>query len=185
MADPIVIPTTRILFPYLKWSSQLPKLRLQFRENQPYPHVHLKKFLDDGVAGEMAGEFPDMATDAWTHYKHQNENKLGLAKRSLFPPLLGEVVDELNSEAFVHWLSQLTGIPNRIARRRRPAPVGCGRIPERAHRFQQSPLPQALAAAGKPDSLSQPQLAGAMGRRDRAVGSGGPPVRREDTAAVQ
>jgi Rps23 Pro-64 3,4-dihydroxylase Tpa1-like proline 4-hydroxylase len=111
MADPIVTPITRLLFPYAKWSAQLPSLRRQFREAQPYPHVHLKQFLDPDVAGEMASEFPDMATDAWTRYKHQNENKLGLAKRSLFPPMLGEVVDELNSEAFVHWLSQLTGIP--------------------------------------------------------------------------
>lgn len=111
MADPTVTPITRLLFPYEKWSAQLPSLRRQFREAQPYPHVHLKQFLDPVVAGEMAAEFPDMATDAWTRYKHPNENKLGLAKRSLFPPLLGEVVDELNSQAFVHWLSRLTDIP--------------------------------------------------------------------------
>jgi 2-oxoglutarate-Fe(II)-dependent oxygenase superfamily protein len=112
MAAPIVTPITRLLFPYEKWSTQLPSLRRQFRESHPYPHVHLKEFLDPDVAGEMADEFPGMATDAWTRYKHPNENKVGLAKRSLFPPLLGEVVDELNSEAFVHWLSQLTGIPD-------------------------------------------------------------------------
>jgi Rps23 Pro-64 3,4-dihydroxylase Tpa1-like proline 4-hydroxylase len=115
MADPIVTPAIRLLFPYVKWSSQLPSLRRQFRGNQPYPHVHLKQFLDPEIADDMAREFPDMATDAWTRYKHQNENKLGLAKRSLFPPLLGDVVDLLNSEAFVHWLSQLTGIPNLLA----------------------------------------------------------------------
>ena len=91
MADPIVTPAIRPLFPYAKWSSQLPGLRRQFRENQPYPHVHLKEFLDPYIAAEMAREFPGLATDAWTRYKHPNENKLGLAKRSLFPPLLGEV----------------------------------------------------------------------------------------------
>jgi len=112
MADPIVTPIIRLLFPYAKWTAQLPGLRRQFREAKPYPHVNLKQFLDADVAAEMASEFPDMATDAWTRYKHQNENKLGLAKRSLFPPMLGEVVDELNSEAFVHWLSQMTGIPS-------------------------------------------------------------------------
>ena len=115
MADPIVAPAIRLLFPYVKWSSQLPSLRRQFRSSQPYPHVHLKQFLEPEIATDMAREFPDMATDAWTRYKHQNENKLGLAKRSLFPPLLGAVVDELNSEAFVHWLSQLTGIPSLLA----------------------------------------------------------------------
>ena len=114
MADPIVTPAIRLLFPYAKWSSQLPRLRRQFREAQPYPHMHLRNFLDTDVAGEMAREFPGVATDAWTRYKHPNENKLGLAKRSLFPPLLGEVVDELNSEAFVHWLSQLTEIPGLV-----------------------------------------------------------------------
>jgi hypothetical protein len=77
--------------------------------------VHLKEFLDPDLTMEMASEFPDMATDAWTRYKHQNENKLGLAKRSMFPQLLGEVVDELNSEAFVHWLSELTGIPKLVS----------------------------------------------------------------------
>jgi Rps23 Pro-64 3,4-dihydroxylase Tpa1-like proline 4-hydroxylase len=115
MANPIVTPPTRTLFPYLKWSAQLPALRRQFQENQPYSHVHLKEFLDPDVAAEMSAEFPDMATAAWTRYKHQNENKLGLAKRSLFPARLGEVVDELNSEAFVHWLSQMTGIPNLLS----------------------------------------------------------------------
>jgi hypothetical protein len=114
MANPIVAPVTR-LFPYSKWSSQLPGLQREFRENQPYPHVHLKEFLDANVAAEVAREFPGLATDAWTRYKHPNENKLGLAKRSLFPPLLGEVVDELNSPEFVRWLSELTGIPNLVS----------------------------------------------------------------------
>jgi Rps23 Pro-64 3,4-dihydroxylase Tpa1-like proline 4-hydroxylase len=115
MANPILTPAIRSLFPYEKWSPQLGNLRRQFREAQPYPHVHIKEFLDPALAGEMATEFPDMATDAWTRYKHQNENKLGLAKRSLFPALLGEVVDELNSEAFAQWLSQLTGIPGLVS----------------------------------------------------------------------
>jgi hypothetical protein len=63
----------------------------------------------------MAREFPGLETEAWTRYKHQNENKLGLTRREMFPPLLGEVVDELNSHAFVSWLSLLTGIPDLLA----------------------------------------------------------------------
>ena len=114
MADPILAPT-RVLFPYLKWSSQVSSLRRRFLQNQPCPHVHLEEFLDPEIAVALAREFPDMATDAWTRYKHQNENKLGLAKRSLFPPLLGEMVDELNSPPFVRWLSELTGIPDLVS----------------------------------------------------------------------
>jgi hypothetical protein len=115
MADPSLAPLTRPLFPYFKWAPRLDSLSRQFQENKPYPHVHLTEFLDPEIAAEMATEFPGLATDAWTRYKHPNENKVGLAKRSLFPEGLGEVVDELNSPAFVRWLSKLTGIPNLVS----------------------------------------------------------------------
>jgi Rps23 Pro-64 3,4-dihydroxylase Tpa1-like proline 4-hydroxylase len=115
MADPVLATSIRTLFPYTKWSAQAPVLNRRFRENHPYPHLHLEGFLDREIAEAMAREFPGLETDAWTRYKHQNENKLGLAKRDQFPPLLGDVVDELNSPAFVDWLSQVTGIPNLLA----------------------------------------------------------------------
>jgi len=115
MADPIVSLRTRSLFPYEKWEAHLPRLGRAFRQNKPYPHLHFRQFLDPETARLMADEFPGLETDAWTRYKHQNENKVGLARRSLFPPFLGEVVDELNSPEFVHWLSHLTGIPGLMA----------------------------------------------------------------------
>jgi hypothetical protein len=103
------------LFPYWRWSSQLPALAKQYRAGSPVPHVLLTNFLDTEVVHTIAGEFPDANTEAWTQYKHQNENKLGMAKRERFPPGLGEVVDELNSPDFVVWLSELTGIPNLVS----------------------------------------------------------------------
>ena len=95
MANAIAALKTRSPFPYEKWSPQRAILSRQFRENSPYPHLQFKEFLDPDVARAMATEFPGLQTDAWTRYKHQNENKLGLAKRSLFPHLIGAVVDEL------------------------------------------------------------------------------------------
>jgi len=107
----MVGPDSR-LFPYEKWSAAIPSLARQYRDNPPCPHIYLKDFLEPGVARKMADEFPGLNTDAWTHYKHHNENKLGLSKREMFPPILGEAVDELNSPEFVAWLSGLVGIPN-------------------------------------------------------------------------
>jgi len=75
----------------------------------------LADFLNPEMAGAIAREFPDSNTEAWTQYKHPNENKLGMAKRALFPPGLGEVTDELNSPNFVNWLSALTGIPDLVS----------------------------------------------------------------------
>jgi len=103
------------LFPYLRWSSQLPVLAGPYGERSPVPHVLLTDFLEPEVAGAMAEEFPAPNTEAWTQYKHHNENKLGMAKRELFPPSLGEVTDELNSPGFVSWLSALTGIPDLVS----------------------------------------------------------------------
>lgn len=99
------------LFPYLKWGARLPVLAKQYRQNRPFPHIRLKDLLEPEVALAMVEEFPRYATDAWTHYKHHNENKHGLTKRSLFPRRIGQVTDELNSLEFVSWLSELTGIP--------------------------------------------------------------------------
>jgi Rps23 Pro-64 3,4-dihydroxylase Tpa1-like proline 4-hydroxylase len=115
MADPVLAPRIRPLFPYAKWSPQTTALSRQFRENKPYPHLHLKGLLDPEIAAEMSREFPGLETDAWTRYKHQNENKLGLTKRELFPTRIADVVDELNSPEFVDWLSAVTGIPGLLA----------------------------------------------------------------------
>lgn len=103
------------LFPSSKWASRLPDLAREYRENRPFPHIVLKDFLDPRVAHSLEKEFPGPDTHAWTHYQHHNENKLGLAKRALFPPRLGEVADELNSSEFTAWLSELTGIRGLIS----------------------------------------------------------------------
>jgi 2OG-Fe(II) oxygenase superfamily len=104
-----------LLFPYAKQGPELAALAHQYQDNRPFPHIRIADFLDPEAARAMAEEFPDPGTEAWTHYKHHNENKLGLAKRDLFPPHLGEVTDELNSPQFVSWLSELTGIPGLLA----------------------------------------------------------------------
>lgn len=98
------------IFPYARWARHVSALTRRYRENAPIPHVLLKDFLDDETARHAMQEFPTPSTQAWTHYEHQNENKLGMTERGVFPPSLGLVVDELNSPAFADWLSDLTGI---------------------------------------------------------------------------
>jgi hypothetical protein len=103
------------LFAYDKWATSVPNLARQYRENHPCPHILLEDLLDPETALAMAHQFPQPTSDAWTQYKHANENKLGMPKRELFPPVIGTVVDELNSPEFVAWISKLTGIPNLVA----------------------------------------------------------------------
>ncbi len=103
------------LFDYERWNRQLPALSKQYRTNQPFPHLHLEDFLDAAVARELMQEFPAPESGAWIQYKHANENKTGLPKREMFPRLIGQVVDELNSPEFLAWLSELTGIEGLVS----------------------------------------------------------------------
>jgi hypothetical protein len=105
-----ILEDSASVFPYERWRSQLPVLTGRYRQNIPIPHILLRDFLDGMTARLAVREFPQPSTDAWTHYKHPNENKLGLTKRTVFPSILGQIVDELNSPVFADWLSDLTGI---------------------------------------------------------------------------
>jgi Rps23 Pro-64 3,4-dihydroxylase Tpa1-like proline 4-hydroxylase len=104
-----------ILFDYDRWSERLAALAQIYRTNQPYPHLHLEDFLDPNVARELMKEFPEPDSHAWIQYKHQNENKMGLPKREMFPQRIGQVVDELNSPEFLAWLTELTGIEGLVS----------------------------------------------------------------------
>jgi Rps23 Pro-64 3,4-dihydroxylase Tpa1-like proline 4-hydroxylase len=115
MATAHAIQETAGFFAYQKWECELPDLSRRYRENKPCPHILLKDFIDPQTALAMTKQFPQPNSDAWTQYKHANENKLGMPKRELFPATIGAVVDELNSPAFVAWISKLTGIPNLIS----------------------------------------------------------------------
>lgn len=107
--------TSSTLFPFDRWNANLRELSKEYCENQPVPHIFLPDFLIAGGAADLEREFPRPNSDQWTHYQHQNENKHGMTKRELFPPKLGDAVNELNSVAFVGWLSKLTGIPGLLA----------------------------------------------------------------------
>lgn len=85
-----------------------------YRGAQPYPHIHLRDFLDPALARELAAEFPEAGSPAWNHYKHYNENKLALTRRERLPQGLGRLVDDLSSPEFTRWLSALTGIADLI-----------------------------------------------------------------------
>jgi hypothetical protein len=90
-------------------------LGTRYQSAEPFPHIHIESFLDLAVTRELAQEFPQSGSVAWTQYKHYNENKSGLTKREQLPDGLGRLIDELNGPEFTAWLSQLTGIPNLIA----------------------------------------------------------------------
>lgn len=100
------------LVPYDRWWAEVDALAARFQRATPFPHLHLVDLLKEDVAHAAATEFPTPDADAWINYVHVNERKKGLSLREAFPPRLGALVDELNSDRFVQWLSAVTGIPD-------------------------------------------------------------------------
>jgi Rps23 Pro-64 3,4-dihydroxylase Tpa1-like proline 4-hydroxylase len=115
MSTSASVQTRDRLVPLDTWQEQLPNLARQYRENSPYPHIHLSNFLAEDTIRQAAREFPGPGDTTWIQYKHFNENKLGKTDRAAFPPLIGRIIDELNTPEFIAWLSQLTGIPDLMA----------------------------------------------------------------------
>jgi len=85
-----------------------------YRQNVPTPHIQITKFLNPAAAVAAAEEFPHPDMRFWIQYKHYNENKVGLTKKELFPPLLRRLTDELNSRKLVRCLSGLTGVADLV-----------------------------------------------------------------------
>jgi len=103
--------TNATIFDYDRWRERLPEYKARYGAAQPYPHIHLDHFLEQQAAEKALAEFPSVKDEGWIHYVHINEKKHGLNKMELLPPFIREVIRELNSDNFVAFLSELTGIP--------------------------------------------------------------------------
>jgi hypothetical protein len=100
---------------YESLESRVDVLAAQFRDARPYPHLVLDRLLMPAVARDLEAAFPATVGDSWTHYRHYNNNTLGLTDADTFPPLVRRVVDELNSSRFTAMLSRITGFPRLLA----------------------------------------------------------------------
>jgi len=94
---------------------QLPLLNRQFVNNDPFPHIIIDDFIREDVCLNAADEFPGINDKAWFHYDHYNEDKRGLSDLELMPTIISQIIQELNSDKFLSFLSKLTGINGLLA----------------------------------------------------------------------
>lgn len=109
------IPREETVFPYSGWIAQVGALRERYYQAQPFPHIVLENFLQAPVLEQALSEFPAVEAGDWINYIHVNERKYGKTDLSSFGPTLQSIVKELNSKAFVKFLSDLTGIEGLFA----------------------------------------------------------------------
>lgn len=86
-----------------------------YQEAHPFPFGQFDDFLPEPEARKAMEAFPQVEDKGWIHYVHVNEKKHGLNKMDLLPAYIQEVVRQLNTDAFVKELSNLTGIEGLMA----------------------------------------------------------------------
>lgn len=86
----------------------------RYRANPPFPHIVLDDFLDPDFLRRVVAEFPDGANHTWSQ-RDQEHLKLQFSPDECHGACTRMLFAELNSRAFLGFLSQLTGIKGLIA----------------------------------------------------------------------
>jgi Rps23 Pro-64 3,4-dihydroxylase Tpa1-like proline 4-hydroxylase len=84
-------------------------LRRQYVDAQPFPHVVIDDFLDPGVLRSVLGEFPSSENKDYFD-RGQERLKFQYQPHEVSSGLIRNLFAELNSQAFLGFLEELTGI---------------------------------------------------------------------------
>lgn len=103
------------IFPYSRWQNQISVLRRRYQNAEPYPHIVLENFLEAQALEQGLAQFPGVQSGEWIQYLHVNERKFGKNDLGSLPPALKSIIETLNSDRFVQFLSELTGIKGLFA----------------------------------------------------------------------
>ena len=88
----------------------LNKLSQTYRSSKPFPHIFLNSFFQDDFILNISKTFPDLKNNHSYEKKDINEKKFGLRDVYKFPDAIKEFVFFLNSEIFLKYLNEITGI---------------------------------------------------------------------------
>jgi hypothetical protein len=84
-----------------------------YQSAAPFPHIVMENFLDERIVDAVACEFPDMRSapsELVQEFANQAEVKFASNGSGLLSPAAFELVSFLNSDCFLNYLQQLTGV---------------------------------------------------------------------------
>jgi hypothetical protein len=87
----------------------LARIQETYHSARPFPHVVIDDFLEPEAAELAMKEFPPLDDDVWNNYVHANERKYAHNNPDTWGPTLQSILQGLNSERFVRFVSDLTG----------------------------------------------------------------------------
>ena len=86
-------------------------LKGDYQNNLPFPNIYLDDFFDPSFLKEVLAEFPSIdALEDKIHYVNPNENKFATKGEYKFGSQTKNLVHYLNSQPFLEFLQELTGI---------------------------------------------------------------------------
>jgi hypothetical protein len=86
----------------------------KYQTASPFPHIVLENFIPDPLARALGGAFPGPEDISWVERDNVNNRRRYQHDETKVPPLLREMLREMNSRQFVLFLETLTGIGNLI-----------------------------------------------------------------------
>lgn len=95
---------------YAHWDAEVERRAPAHAQAAPFPHSILEGLLRPETLKQLQEEFPGLEEGHWTHYRHVNEFKAVLSRRSEIPESILGVIDELNGRRFRALLERLTGV---------------------------------------------------------------------------
>jgi hypothetical protein len=87
------------------------KSHSQYINADPFPYIIFKDFFDESFLDGVLAEFPDLSREkkVFKHHNH-NEEKFGGIGEDTFGPQTKSLMHYLNSQPFLEFLSNLTGL---------------------------------------------------------------------------
>lgn len=82
----------------------------QYSTAQPFPSIHFENFFNEEMLNGVVEEFPDLHSKKDIQFRSPNENKQASKGESRFGERTKALVHFLNSEPFLQFLQELTGI---------------------------------------------------------------------------
>ena len=87
------------------------KLNVSFTTNKPFSHVVLDNFIDEKLLKDILDEFPDLSKiKSMMEFNNSREKKIISRGFSDISPKAFELISYLNSDLFLTYLQNLTGI---------------------------------------------------------------------------
>ncbi len=102
---------------YDNLQEQLAEHRVAFERGSPFPHIIIDEFLESDAADALLAEFSAPPRDGgkWNEYTHYNERKSALTRLDAMGKETRGIIDEMSSERFLNWLSEISGIEGLLA----------------------------------------------------------------------